>query len=86
MTINPASVQPPVIFKTLWLRAFFSELLKKKDVRLVNMEIKRRWIYRTKQNICHENSETFHFKSNVKMLFFRFAKHNEHNYVYQEDQ
>ena len=81
MTINPASVQPAVIFKTLWLRAFFYELLKKKDFILVNMEMKGMWIYRTEPN-----SEAFHFKSNVKMLFFRFAKHNEQNYVYQEDQ
>ena len=51
LKINPASVQPAVIFKTLWLRAFFYELFKKKDVILGYMEMKGRLIYRTEPNV-----------------------------------
>ena len=51
LKINPASVQPAVIIETLWLRAFFYELLKKKDVLLGYMEMKGRLIYRTEPNV-----------------------------------
>ena len=52
--INPASVKLAVIFKILWPLALFHKLSKKGVIfRYMKMEI---WIYRTEQNICHENS------------------------------